>query len=142
MKDLNIATGIETFRINEDFTYTFCPTDALFVAKLFSAFDAVEQKQEEYSRMTKNAEGAEIFAVAARIDEDVRSTINEALGCDICSAVFGEVCVMSLADGLPLWVNLMLALMDEIDTSFAREQKRTNPRIAKYTSKYQQKQKA
>ena len=28
------------------------------------------------------------------------------------------------------------AVMDEIDTTFAREQKATNPRIAKYTKKY------
>ena len=30
----------------------------------------------------------------------------------------------------------MLAVMDQIDTTFAREQKLTNPRIAKYTAKY------
>ena len=44
--------------------------------------------------------------------------------------------VYAMADGLPVWCNLMLAVMDEIDTSFAREQKRMNPRIAKYTAKY------
>ena len=32
--------------------------------------------------------------------------------------------------------NLMLAIMDEVDTTFAREQKATNPRIQKYTKKY------
>ena len=36
----------------------------------------------------------------------------------------------------PVWCNLMLAVMDEIDTTFSREQKATNPRIAKYTEKY------
>ena len=30
----------------------------------------------------------------------------------------------------------ILAVMEEIDTTFAREQKATNPRIAKYTAKY------
>lgn len=136
MKELNVAAGLETFKVNGSFEYEFCPTDALFVEKLFSAFDAVEAKQDEYSKLTQNAEGKEIFAVAHRINDDIRDIINGAFDCDICSAVFGDVCIMALADGLPLWVNLLLAFIDEVDTSFAREQKRTNPRIAKYTSKY------
>ena len=45
--------------------------------------------------------------------------------------------VYALSDGLPVWANLMLTIMDEIDTTFAREQKATNPRISKYTKKYQ-----
>lgn len=136
MKEINVAAGLETFKINDSFEIAFCPTDALFVERLFLAFDAVEAKQEEYGEMTKNAEGREIFTVAKRINEDIREIINSAFDCDICFEVFGNVCIMSLADGLPLWCNLLLALMDEVDTSFAREQKRTNPRIAKYTSKY------
>ena len=34
-----------------------------------------------------------------------------------------------------------VAVMDEIDTTFTREQKLTNPRISKYTAKYQKYQK-
>lgn len=45
------------------------------------------------------------------------------------------------ANGLPVWCNLMMAVMDEIDTTFTREQKLTNPRISKYTAKYQKYQK-
>ena len=136
MKELNVAAGQETFRINDKFEITFCPTDALFVERLFLAFDAVEAKQEEYGNLTQKAEGKEIFDVAKRINDDIRDIINGAFDCDICSEVFGNVCIMALADGLPLWVNLLLAFIDEVDTSFAREQKRTNPRVAKYTSKY------
>ena len=63
--------------------------------------------------------------------------IDEALGQPVCGALFGGMNVYAMADGLPVWCNLMLALMDEVDTSFAREQKATNPRIRKYTAKYQ-----
>lgn len=47
----------------------------------------------------------------------------------------------AIANGLPVWCNLMMAVMDEIDTTFTREQKLTNPRISKYTAKYQKYQK-
>ena len=60
----------------------------------------------------------------------------EVFGFDVCGAVFGDMNVYALADGLPVWCNLMLSVMDEIDTTFAREQKAQNPRISKYTKKY------
>ena len=57
-------------------------------------------------------------------------------GAPVCDALFGCMNVYAMADGLPVWCNLMLAVMDEIDTTFAREQKATNARITKYTKKY------
>ena len=70
------------------------------------------------------------------MDAEMRSMIDEALGAPVCDALFGDMNVYALADGLPVWANLMLAVMDEIDTSFARQQKLTDPRISKYTAKY------
>ena len=52
------------------------------------------------------------------------------------ATTFNTPNVYAMADGLPVWCNLLFAIMDEIDTSFAREQKATNPRIQKYTAKY------
>ena len=66
----------------------------------------------------------------------MRAMIDETLGASVCDALFGGMNVYAMADGLPVWCNLLLAVMDEIDTSFAKEQKRMNPRIAKYTAKY------
>ena len=39
--------------------------------------------------------------------------------------------------GLPVWCNLLLALMDEMDAALVREQKASNPRLKKYLDKYQ-----
>lgn len=54
----------------------------------------------------------------------------------ISESVFGEMSVYAVAGGLPVWCNFLLAVIDEVDTTFAREKKATNPRIAKYTAKY------
>ena len=70
------------------------------------------------------------------MDEEMRDIIQEVFCFDVCGAVFGDMNVYALADGLPVWCNLMLSVMDEIDTTFAREQKAQNPRISKYTKKY------
>lgn len=112
-------------------------TDSGFVEKLYSAFETLDKKQEAYKEtVEKTANKREIFDIARKMDEEMRDIIGEVFGFDICTALFGEMNVYALADGLPVWANLMLGIMDEVDTAFAREQKTTNPRIARYTKKY------
>ena len=138
MKELNFETGLVTYSLNGGkCQLSFNPTDSNFVEKLFNAFDTLDKKQEAYkAEAEKNANKREIFETARKMDEEMRDIIREVFGFDVCGAVFGDMNVYALADGLPVWCNLMLSVMDEIDTTFAREQKAQNPRIAKYTKKY------
>lgn len=115
----------------------FNPTDSVFVEKLFTAFDTLDKKQESYkAEVEKTGNKREVFEIARKMDEEMREIIGEVFGFDICASLFGEMNVYALADGLPVWANLMLAIMGEVDTAFAREQKATNPRVARYTKKY------
>lgn len=137
MKEIRFETGIETFSLNGSADVSFNPTDSAFVENLFNAFDTLDKLQESYrSEVEKTADKREVFDVARRMDGEMREIINGVFGADVCGSLFGGMNVYALADGLPVWANLMLAIMDEIDTAFAREQKATNPRIAKYTKKY------
>ena len=137
MRELNFETGLVEFSLNNKCSVIFNPTDVAFVEKLFHTFDELDKKQEGYkSRVEKTANNAEVFEICRVMDAEMRDMINSLFDADICAPVFGSMNVYALADGLPVWSNLMLALMDEVDTSFAREQKATNPRIKKYTAKY------
>ena len=138
MKQLQFDTGLVSYDLNGAAQVAFNPTDSAFVERLFHTFDALDQKQDAYRAEVERAAGSrEIFDIARRRDEEMRGMIDEALGQPVCGALFGGMNVYAMADGLPVWCNLMLALMDEVDTSFAREQKATTPRIRKYTAKYQ-----
>ena len=137
MKDLNFDTGVVTYNLNGMASLTFNPTDAAFIEKLYHAFEVLDKKQESYQAMVKKTQNSrEIFDAARKMDEEMREIINETFGFDLCAALFGDMNVYAMADGLPVWANLMLAVMDEADTTFAREQKLSNPRISKYTKKY------
>ena len=137
MKELSFATGLVTYDLNGAAQVTFNPTDSAFVERLFNTFDALDKKQEAYkAEVEKVADKREIFDIARRRDAEMRSMIDETMGQPVCEALFGGMNVYAMADGLPVWANLLLAVMDEVDTSFAREQKATNPRIQKYTAKY------
>ena len=82
------------------------------------------------------ADKKEIFAVAKEMDSEMREIIDSVFG-PVSESLFGSMSTYALAGGLPVWANFFLAVMDEVDTTFAREQKATNPRVQKYTAKYQ-----
>lgn len=137
MNALNFDTGIVTFSVNGKAEVSFNPTDSGFVERLFLAFEDLDKKQEAYKEeISKVANKLEVFEIARVRDREMREMIDGIFQVPVCSAVFGGMNVYALADGLPVWCNFLLAVMEEIDTTFAREQKATNPRIAKYTAKY------
>jgi hypothetical protein len=137
MPEIKFDTGLVTYTLNSKCEVSFNPTDTAFVEKLYNTFNSLDEKQNAYTAEIESLSGKrEIFDYARERDTEMRSMIDDVLGDGVSEAVFGKMNVYSLADGLPVWCNLMLAVMDEIDTSFAREQKKTNPRVAKYTAKY------
>lgn len=140
MKELNFESGLVTYSLNGKCEVTFNPTDSNFVERLYTAFEELDKKQEGYkAQIEKMANKKEIFEFARERDSEMRSIIDGVFGVPVSDAIFGDMNVYAVAAGLPVWCNLMLAVMDEIDTTFAREQKATNPRIAKYTAKYKRK---
>lgn len=137
MPELKFETGLVSYALNGKCEVSFNPTDPAFVEGLFNTFNELDKKQEACkSEIEKTADKKEVFEIARKRDTEMRNMIDGVLGASVCDDLFGRMNVYAMAGGLPVWCNLMLAVMDEIDTSFAREQKLTNPRIAKYTSKY------
>lgn len=142
MKELNFDSGLVTYSLNGKCEVSFNPTDSNFVERLYSTFEELDKKQEGYkAQVEKMADKREIFDFARERDAEMRSIIDSVFEAPVSEAVFGGMNVYAIANGLPVWCNLMMAVMDEIDTTFTREQKLTNPRISKYTSKYQKYQK-
>lgn len=137
MKELTFETGLVTYSLNDKCEVSFNPTDSNFVERLFSAFDDLDKKQESYkAQIEKMADKRQIFDFARERDTEMRAVIDGVFDAPVSDAVFGGMNVYSIAGGLPVWCNLMLAVMDEIDTTFSREQKATNPRLARYIAKY------
>lgn len=140
MKELSFNTGLETYRIkgaNGETELSFNPTDMAFIERLYDAVELLDSQQETYREETKKKEGnKELFRALRAIDQEMRRTIDEAMKAPVCDKIFGEMNMYALGDGLPVWLNFILMLLDETDAAFGREKNRTNPRIAKYTEKY------
>lgn len=137
MENLVFESGIREFNVNDKCVIRFNPTDLNFSEKLINTFNSLSEKQESYkARWEKTADYKEVFALASEMDAQMREAIDDVLGVGTSNALFSDMNVYAMANGLPAWANLLLAIMDEIDTTFVREQKLTNPRISKYTKKY------
>nr|DAF72193.1 MAG TPA: tail assembly chaperone [Bacteriophage sp.] len=137
MTDIRFETGVVSFTLNDSVEVAFNPTDSVFVEKIFDTFNELDKKQDAYkAEIDKCADKKEIFEIARRRDAEMREMVDGLFEKPVCSALFGSMNVYALADGLPVWCNLMLAVIDQIDTTFSREQKRTNPRISKYTERW------
>jgi len=137
MKELVFDTGLVTYSLNGKCEVSFNPTDSEFVERLFNAFDTLDKRQEKYrEQIGKEPDNRKVFEISKAMNAEMRDIVDGVFGVSVCEQVFGSMNVYALAGGLPVWCNLLLAVMDEIDTSFAREQKATNARIKKYTEKY------
>ena len=137
MKELNFSTGVKTYTVNGKGEISFNPTDSNFVKRLYEGFESLDAKQEGYKSEIQNlTDKKEIFEFANARDKEMRDLIDTIFQQPVSEVVFEGLNVYALADGLPLWANFILSIFDEIDGSVAKEQKATNPRIAKYTAKY------
>ena len=137
MKELRFQSGQEEFDLNGKIKVQFNPTDSFFVEKLYKAFEQLDQKQEQRQKEVAGmTDPQQVFAFSREMDREMRAILDGVFDVPVSEAVFGEMNAYSMADGLPVWCNLLLAVMEVIDATLAREQKATNPRIQKYTAKY------
>ncbi len=136
MKELSFETGLVTYAVNGGRELSFNPTDPAFIGRLFAAFNSLDERQEAYRAEMEAADNLAAFELARRMDREMRALIDGALGEGVSEDVFGGMNVYALADGMPVWANLLLAVMSECEDGFVREQKASNPRLEKYIRKY------
>lgn len=136
MAEIRFDTGIQSFQINDGVSVEFCPTDSDFAKKLWSLFEDLESMQHEYAKWSEHETDAKkIFDLAHQFDKEIRDKIDAIFGKPICADVF-KTNVLALGDGLPVWANLMLSILDQMDTNFDIEKTKTNARVKRYTERW------
>lgn len=136
MSEIRFDTGVQSFQINDGVSVEFCPTDSDFAKALFKLFEELEARQHEYAKRTENETDAKkIFELASQFDKEIREKIDAIFGKPICDDVF-KTNVLALGDGLPVWANLMLSVLDQMDTGFDIEKAKTNSRVKQYTDRW------
>lgn len=136
MVDLNINLGVEEYVINGKTKIYLNPTDPAFVGRMYARFADLEAQDKEWRSKIASMENATVLQAWEEGDAIFRGAIDDLLGEGTCESICGSMSVLAFADGLPLWMNIMLGIIDMMDSAVAREQKATNPKLQKYLSKY------
>lgn len=137
MPEIKFNSGLQTFKLNDAIEVSFNPTDIVFAEKIMNLFNELDDMQTAcVKRFNDTEDAAEILTTAHELDDGMREKLDSLFNVPICAPLFGSTSVYAAADGLPLWCNLLLALIDTMDDSVAKEKKASNPRIQKYVAKY------
>lgn len=131
---LDFQSTRKTYTVNGGEEISFDPTDINFVNRLFDLMDRLEKQQNEDAPQDPR----EVFARAAKMDVEMRAEIDQVFDEPICDKVFGKTNVLSPAGGLPVCMNFLLSVIDEIDAASEAETKHS-PRVDAYIQKYEKK---
>lgn len=136
MSNLTFSTGLKEFSLNNAVTVFFNPLDQNFIAEVFEVFESLEEEQEKMQESVKGSDARTALNAMKEADKNMRERINGLFGQDICTPCFGSMSTYAVADGMPVWANLMLAVMDTMEGNAAEQAKVQKERIRKYTAKY------
>lgn len=131
---LNFQTSRKTYTVNDSCEISFDPADIGFVNRLFDLMEKMEKQKDTEPQSVEN-----VFEAFARKDKEMRAEIDAVFGEPVCDKVFGTTNIFSPAGGLPLCLNFLLAVIDEVDAASEAETKpsaRVNAYIQKYEKKY------
>lgn len=135
--EITVDTGIREFSLGGKVSVWFNPSDVAFAERIFEAFKTLEDKQNEYTTRLKNiGEDPEIFSFGREVDTEMRERVNSIFGKDVVTPLIGDCNIYALAGGLPIWANLLTAVLDVMDETVQAEAKKSKQRVEKYTKKY------
>lgn len=137
MRELTFDSGVVSYSLNGKCEVSFNPADRVFAERLYNTVDEMGKLQDEYTKKAKALQGPEgVFDLARERDVEMGKVLDGLFNAPVCEAVFGSMSLCAFANGFPIWLNLMLSILDEIEANIGDIQKQTDPRIAKYKAKY------
>ena len=136
MNVLNFSIGVKTFAVNDGTVeISYNPTDPLFAEKVYDAFLGLAEKYEA-GKGKKFEDNNAFFDYARERDKEVHEAVDDLFGKGVAAGLFDGVSSYAMADGLPLWCNFLLAIIDTIPAELSAQIEASKPRVDTYLAKY------
>ena len=133
MKNLSFNIGIKEYYINGD--------ENKILRVNTSDFNLIERFEKSEAVLRKIADKFETIAddatseTLSQLDKDVKNQIDYIFGNNASDVIFGNVSCISLAGGQPIFINFLDVILPVIEKDIVEEQKKSEQKIRKYTSK-------
>lgn len=135
MGTLNYTAGKREYTLPNDTVIHFDPCDSEFANKVIVAFRNCNKVQNSFPEKTF-MDLDEQLAFIQKMNEDIREEIDRAFGEGVCEKACCGSGPISISDGLPVWMNFLMAVIDEIDANMPEGEKRSRARVQQYMDKY------
>lgn len=135
-EELEIDDGLLCLVVNGKSEVVFNPTDIGFLERVYRVFEQLDGIQEQLDKRIHGSSPADIFIVAREADAQMRALVDGVMGEETCEKQFGDMNVYARADGLPVWANLLLAVLDRCEAEVDTQTARMSPRLEKYAKKW------
>ena len=139
-KALNFETGIVDYEVNGCAHVRFNPTDVAFVERLYDTFNELDSRQDEFQKRVDaiGEDKQEMFVYARERDREMREIIDGLFEDGLSDALFPNMNCYALADGMPIWINFMFAIAEEVRDSFTDQQTKMDPRLKRFDAKHEE----
>lgn len=138
MKELVFDSGVVSYSLNGKCEVSFNPADRVFAEKLYKAIDAMDALQSEYAKKGEELQGPDgAFDLARERDAKISEVLDSLFAAPVCASVFGDMSPCAFASGFPVWLNLMLTIVDEMDGNIGEIKSQAKERVSMYKAKYQ-----
>lgn len=138
-KKIAFDDGVIVYDVNGKLELPIRIADVYLIERIYNAFEELDKKQDEYRKTVESVkDNKALFDAAHKIDEEMRGYINEPFEMDVCSALFDHMSVYAISPntGMPVWLNFMLAMLDEVQGTVSGAEAKANARLQKYVAKY------
>lgn len=134
MDELNFQTIRKTYMVNGGAEISFDPADISFAHRMYGLLDKLKEAWEKPAPESLN-----VFTASALRDKQMREEIDKVFGSAVCDKIFGDTNIFSPAGGMPVCLNFIMAVIDEIEAASQQETKpsaQTEAYLRKYETKY------
>ena len=133
--EIKVSTGLVDYDLGGKVTVSINPTDITFGDKLYDAIEQMSALQEE--PLPEGDDTKEVLKKMIEKDRRAREIIDNLFEKEVCRPLYDTVSVFAIADGLPLWANLLLAILEQMRTGAEKRRAELEKKIKKYTDKYE-----
>lgn len=132
--EIKVNTGLVDYDLGGKVTISINPTDISFGNKLLEVINELCDLQDA---PLPEGDARDTLGVLLDRDATARGIIDGLFGKEVCRPLYDTVSVFAIADGLPLWANLLLAIMEEMRVGSEERYAEVEKKIKKYTEKYE-----
>lgn len=135
MGNLSYGAGKREYTLNGGAVIHFDPCDSEFANKIVLAIRNCNEIQKQFPKEAFE-DLEEQLACIQSLNNQIRQELDKAFDEPVAEKACCGSSPCAVADGLPVWMNFLMAVIDEIDANMPEGEKRSRERVQQYVERY------